>query len=255
MATTRGKLDFFFQFKLSFMGEFEEEFFHVTSCYCDNNPKARSKFYKAVKLAALDFQKLYKTKRMAIDISFDDAISKKHFSKDGLLTYIELVGNTKFGLKALDKICAEKSAFKFSRMQKKDMNKLMELDLESHILDKTSRMRKIFMKKNARKNMAQFYGALLKNNASFVAKENGKLAGDIAYFVDPKNKWGLVAAIFVAKDFQGRGLSFELYKQVLTEFKKKKLELYIGATTTVGVLASAAKIGRIELKRVYLVKI
>ncbi|MBC7429825.1 MAG: GNAT family N-acetyltransferase [Bacteriovorax sp.] len=254
-VSPNGKLAWFFQFKLSFMGEFEEEFFHITTCYCSDSASARKTFYKAIETSAKSFKQFYKMKRMAIDISFDDEASKKYFLKKGIMTYIELVGMTSTGLKALDKIVQPKSSFKFSRMKAEDVNKLIELDLQSHISDKSSRMRTLFMKKNAKKNMQQFYGALLKHNACVVAKDGKKLAGDIGYFIDQENKRGLIACIFVANEFKGKKLSFELYQKVLQDFKKKKLVHYIGATTTDGVLASAMKMGRMEFKRVYLLKI
>lgn len=250
-----GVLNYFIEIRMSFFGEFEEHFFHVTNCYCIEAKAVRRQFYKQIDKAALLMKKEEKVKRMALTFSSEDETSIKHFSKKGELTYIQLVGNTKKGLKALRLVSPAKSGFTFKQLEKRDMKKLIKLDRESHIQDKTSRMRKIFMKPDAEKGMKKFYNALLKNKSCIVAKYGNKFAGNVGYFFDKKNKMGLVASIFVAHEFKGQGLSKLLYKKLLSEFDKKKFDFYLGATTTSGVLATAKQIGRVEQMRVYLLKI
>lgn len=250
-----GTLNYFFTFKKTFMGEFKEHFFYVSSCYCVKSAVIRKQFYKKIIAASLEMKKTEKVKRMFIQVNVDDLISKKYFSINGELTYLELVGKTKKGLKALDSITTNGTKFSVEKLQKKDIKKLVKLDRESHIMDKTSRMRKIFMKPDAEKNLVKFYNALLKNKSCLVVKEGNAPAGTVGYFIDKKNKLGLVASIFVANEFKGKGISKLLYKNLLKEFSKKKLDYYIGSTTTRNVLGSAKKMGRFESKCAYISKI
>ncbi|MEA9357745.1 GNAT family N-acetyltransferase [Bacteriovorax sp. PP10] len=200
-------------------------------------------------------KKTEKVKRMLIQISFDDPVSKKHFSEAGELTYLELVGETKKGLKALESVSLKGTGLRLEKLQKKDIKKLAKFDRESHLVDKSSRMRKIFMKPDAEKMLIKFYNALLRNKGCIVVKEGNTPAGSIGFFVDKKNKYGLVASIYVGNDFKGRGISKLLYKSLLMEFSKKKLAYYIGSTTTQNVLGSAKTMGRLEFKSAYISKI
>ncbi|MBY0415956.1 MAG: GNAT family N-acetyltransferase [Bdellovibrionales bacterium] len=255
VKSNQKKLQYFIQFKKAFFGEFKEHFFHVTECFCQDDKKSRSAFYKEIKRLSLVMKKTEKIKRMAITVDVDDVVSREFFSKLGILTYTELVGDTKKSLKLLEKSISVNKSIKISKLKKEEINPLSKLDQASHIADKTSRMRGIFMKPDALKEMRNFYKMLLKNNACFVAKVDKKLAGNIGFFVDKKNKFGLIACIFVANDFKGRGVSKILYKTVLEEFKKRKLSHFIGASTTTGVLKLATQIGRKPSRHVYLVKI
>lgn len=250
---SENKLMYFFYFKKQFMGEFQENFFQVTHCFCVAEKKARQAFYREIKKSALKMKKAEGVKRMSIVLDRDDSISKSYYGQLGNLTFIELVGKTTKSLSLLKGVSSK--TVKISKMQSRDVNKLINLDLASHLADKTSRMRTIFMKPDAKKQMRMFYKGLLKRKSCFVAREKKKLAGNIGYFVDEKNNHGLIACIFVANEFKGKGISKLLYKTVLNEFKKKKLNFYIGGTTTVGVLEVAKKIGRVESKSIYLVKI
>jgi predicted GNAT family acetyltransferase len=250
-----GVLNYFIEIRMSFFGEFKEHFFHVTNCYCVDAKAVRRQFYKQIDKAAFLMKKEEKVKRMALTFSSEDEVSIKHFSKVGELTYVQLIGNTKKGLKALRLVSPAKSGFTFKQLEKRDMKKLIKLDRESHIQDKTSRMRKIFMKPDAEKGMLKFYNALLKNKSCIVAKHGNKFAGNIGYFFDKKNKIGLIASIFVASEFKGQGLSKLLYKKLLSEFTRKKYEFYLGASTTSAVLSTAKQLGRSAQVKVYLLKI
>lgn len=252
-----GKLGYFFIFRKTFMGEFHEHFFHVSSCYC--LPPVRRQFYAHLKRCAKamkeETKKVEKVRRVAIEISAEDIVSRKYFEKQGILTYIELLGNTKKSLAILRSKQLDNPDIKIALIEKKDINRLVELDRESHIKDKTSRMHTLFKRADAKKGMRKFYQGLLKNKSLLVAKERGKLVGDIGYFLDKKRKLGLIAAIFVARDSQGKGVSRLLYQRVLREFEKQKLPFYLGASTTERVLATAKSIGRTKTKWVYLLKI
>lgn len=250
-----GQLNYLITFKKTFMGEFDEHFFYVSSCYCVNSKTTRKQFYKKIIEASLEMKKTEKVKRMLIQVNSDDLLSKKYFSRNGELTYRELVGKTKKGLKALDSISTEGTKFCIEKLQKKDIKKLVKLDRESHVMDKTSRMRKVFMKPGAEKKLVKFYNGLFKNKTCLVVKEGSIPAGTVGYFIDKKNKVGLIASIFVANDFKGRGISKLLYKNLLKEFSKKKLDYYIGSSTTSNVLSSAEKMGRFESKSAYILKI
>lgn len=100
-----GNLGYFFTFKKAFMGEFHEHFFFVQDAYCTES--MRKAFYAQIKKSALQMKKATakaeKVTRMAIEVSAEDEKSKKHFQKKGVLTYIELLGNTKHGLAILKK--------------------------------------------------------------------------------------------------------------------------------------------------------
>lgn len=250
-----GKLNYFIEYKKTFMGEYKEYFFNVENCYCEKTAALRKLFYKTIHEASLDLKRAEKVKRMLVQLSFDDLLSKKYFSKKGELTYLELVGNTKKGLKGLSVASNNEPDLQVERLQKKDIKKLAKLDRESHLVDKTSRMRKIFMKPDAEEKHVKFYKALLKHKGCFVVKEGSRPAGSIGYFIDKKNKYGLIACIFVGNEFKGRGISKLLYKKLLMEFSRKKLDYYIGSTTTRNVLESAKKMGRVESKSAYILKI
>ncbi len=251
-----GELAYYAHFLCSFMGEFDELVLHIPSLYCVEDKKVRNKFYKEIQKKALEMKTLQKVKRLLVEVSFDDETSKKHFYKHGHLTYVELVGKTTESLNNLKSVDFKKSEFKISKLEKKDINKLIDLDLAAHISDKTSRMRGPFMRPDAKnKMMKPFYNALLTKGTCYVAKIGNRPVGDIGLFVDKENKWGLIACIFVANDFKNKGISKLLYKKAFEDFKKRKLNYYIGSTTTKGVLASAKTIGRRESKSSFLVKI
>ena len=107
-------------------------------------------------------------------------------------------------------------------------------------------MREIFMKPDGKKGMRRFYAHMFKNKTCIVAKESKKIAGSICFFIDKKNQYGLVASIFVARDFQGMGVSKILYLKLLEEFFKRKLQYYIGSSTTQRVLFLSEKMRRKE---------
>lgn len=254
--TGDGKLVYYAGFMTHFMGEFDELVVHIPSLYCVEDKKIRARFYKAIHKKAKEIAQLQKIKRMMIEVSLEDETSKKHFSQTGFLTYIELVGKTSEGLKKLKAVDFKKSEYKISKLEARDVKKLIELDLKSHINDKSSRMRKPFMKPDAKEKMMKpFYNALLTQGNCYVAKLGNRPVGDIGFFIDKENKLGLIACIFVANEYQNKGIAKLLYKKALEDFSEKKLRYYLGATTTKGVLAAAKKIGRKESKSAYLVKI
>ncbi|MDD4974641.1 MAG: GNAT family N-acetyltransferase [Bacteriovorax sp.] len=251
-----GKIAYFIQFNNKVMYELNEEIFTISHCFCLNIPKYRRKFYALIKARALQTKKGMGIKKMAIILFNEDLLSKRYFSKKGKLTYIELVGETSYGLKILSKEkTAKTQSIKVDKIKVNDISKLGELERNSHLQDKSSRMRDVFSRPESLKEITVFYKNLLKRNSCFVVKKDNKIAGSIGYFVDQKNKRGLIASIFVANEFKGLGLSKLLYKKLLQEFSKKKLSHYLGASTTTRVLALSQKIGRVESKSVYIVKL
>jgi predicted GNAT family acetyltransferase len=251
-----GKIAYFIQFNNRIMYELNEEVFTISHCYCLNSSKYRRKFYALIKAHALQAKKGMGIKTMAIILFDGDYLSKKYYSKKGKLTYIELVGETSYGLSILAKEKTKKAQqIKVEKIKARDISKLVLLERNSHLQDMSSRMRDVFSRPGSLKGITIFYKNLLKRNSCFVIKKENKIAGSIGYFVDKKNKRGLIASIFVANEFKGLGLSKLLYKKLLQEFSKKKLSHYIGASTTTRVLALSQQIGRVESKSVYLVKI
>lgn len=250
-------LGYFYTFKKVYMGEFEEHFFYVSDFYC--SPKFRRIFYSRLKKSATEMKKASshpeKVTRVVIEASSEDKVSQRYFQKRGVLTYIQLVGNTKKSLSLLRKMSLPQKGVKIALLQKKDITKLIELDRKAHLEDKSSRMHKLFQRPNARKSMRTFYNGLFKNKSFLVIKVNGKLAGNLGYFLDKKRKLGLIASVFIAKDYQGMGLSKLLYLRALEVFNEHRLPHYLGATTTKGVLAIAQDIGRKDQKWSYLLKI
>jgi L-amino acid N-acyltransferase YncA len=249
----KNNLVYFFMFDKTFMGEFQEHFFHVTSFYCINSSSARRLLYKDIDKAASEMKKLEGLKRMSIEVSAEDQESIDRFSKLGKLTYTLLIGNTKKSLGILEKETTSPK-IKISLGKKAEISKLIRLDLDSHLHDKSSRMHDLY-KTMDRANFNAFYGRLVKRKSLFVARENKQILGSIGYFEDVKNNQGLIAQIFVAHKHKGRGVSKLLYKKVLLEFKKKNLSYYVGGSTTKGVLALAKKMERVQSRHVYLVKI
>lgn len=249
-----GKLNYFFNYKIQFRGDFEEDFLIVDNVFCIENKSHRAKFFSELKKVGLQAKEASKVKRMLIEVDEKDSTLNEHFSKLGKLTSIELIGQVSQSLVIINKIISAEKV-KFSRLKKEDVNKLISLDFKSHASDKSSRMNEIFSKPGARKQAQKFYGGMLKNKSMFVAKVGKKLAGNIGFFVDKKNQIGLVACVFVANEFKGMGLSKHLYLKLLNEFKNLGLKYYIGGTTTKGVLALGEKIGRRPISYVYVTKI
>lgn len=248
-----GKLAYYFQFRPSYMGEFEESFFHILSSYCVEDAKIRRQFYKAIDDSIAVLKTYVKFKRVCNEIPAADELSREFYSKLGFLTYVELIGNTSQGLLNLNNIDL-KSKIKISKIKKSEVKILVKLDQEAHIRDKSSRMNKIFSKPSARKHMVQFYNGVMKRGLCLVARDGKKPVGDIGLFFDKNNNLGLIAAIFVAHNYKNRGISKLLYKMALLEFKKRKLKHYLGATTTIGVMNVAQKIGRVPSKYAYIFK-
>jgi predicted GNAT family acetyltransferase len=246
-------LRYFFIHQCAIMHEFQEEFLVFTNCYCANETSSRKKFFGKIKEISSEFKKKKKIKRIVVEIGAEDLHLKKTLSKKGILTYVELVGNTKKGLMALKDVTSNNISVK--RVDKKDLSKLAALDLESHLSDKTSRMHDIFKRPDGKKIMKGFYNHIYKKRSCFVAKEDKKIAGSVCYFIDTKNKYGLIASIFVSNEYKGQGISKVLYKKLLDEFLKKNLNYYIGSSTTKRVLQLTEKMKRKESSSSYIVKI
>jgi hypothetical protein len=117
----------------------------------------RKKFYNRIKNISYEIKKTKKIKRMVVDIYFDDFLIKKYFMKKGFLTSIELVGRTQDGLRVLKKEKVNVANLTLKKAELRDLPKLVNLDLASHLSDKTSRMREIFMKPDGKKGMRRFY--------------------------------------------------------------------------------------------------
>lgn len=250
-----GEIGFFFTFEQFRMHEFNEDFFFVSNCYCKEDPKFRRKFYRALKSKSLEFKKQHKIKRMVVNISHEDLSTRKYFSKKGFVTALELVGKTKFGLQILKKEVKTNKEFSVKRIQPKDVSMLVKLEMASHLADKSSRMHSIVKRPEGPKLMKDFYSRMLKSKNSFVVKKGKEIAGSACYFIDNNNKYGLIGSIFVAKEFQGMGISKILYKELLQEFYSKRLTYYLGSSTTGKVLSLSAKLERRESSRYIIVKI
>lgn len=245
-----GEIGFFFTFESAVMQEFNERFFRVQYCYCVNDSTVRAIFYRLLKKTSLSYKKKEKIKRMVIQVFAEDTVLKRYFLKKGKLTYIELIGNTQFGLGILKKEKRNLSHLKIKKAVPQDFMKLVSLDMASHLADKSSRMHEIFSKPQGQKAMRGFYTHVLKNKSCFVVKDlknKNKIAGSISYFINKKDNLGLIASIFVANQYKGKGISYLLYQRLLEEFARNKLRHYLGASTTERVLSLSSKIGRKEL--------
>ncbi len=254
----KGKLIYFFQYQLSIMQEFNEQFFHVPLFWSRETAGARKKLLSEIGKEARKNKKEKKIKRMLITVSADETHWIESFKKSGKLTYIELVGKTDESIVRLKKLLKKETkpkGFSFSRLKASDVPALVKLDIESHLKDPSSRMRDIFLKPIGKKLMKNFYRNLVKSGKCFVLRKDGKMAGSIAWFIDQKNHYGLVASIFVAENFKGQGLSKVMYLKLLEEFKRKKCPYYIGSSTTENVLLLAKKIKRKPMNYSFIVRI
>lgn len=250
----QGKLVYFFQFQLTLMHEFNEQFFYVPVLWCKEDVSARKMLLKAIRSEARKSKREKKVQKMLVAVSPEEASLLSHFKKAGRLTYIELVGKTSESLGRLAKESMPRGV-SFSRLKPVDVPVLVKLDLESHLKDPSSRMHEIFAKPIASKLMKNFYRNLVKSKKCFVLKKDGKIAGSIAWFIDKKNHYGLVASIFVAENFKGQGLSKIMYKKLLEEFQRKKCPYYIGSSTTERVLILARKMKRKPMNYCYIIRI
>jgi GNAT superfamily N-acetyltransferase len=252
---TDGRLKYFIISHFAIMTEFNEQFFHVADMYCCPGTSVRREFYGRLKKISKMAAKERSVKRMIISVAADDKISLKHFGKKGMLTYVELYGEVKKSLSILKREKNLPKGITFTRLKKTDIAPLVKLDIDAHLKEPTSRMREIFSKPAGKKLMKDFYRDLLKNKTCLVARFDNKLVGSVAWFVDKRNRNGLVASIFVADKYKGKGISKILYKRLLEEFAKKNLTHYIGSSTTGRVLELAQRLKRIPGSHAYILKI
>lgn len=244
-ATDReGRLHYFMIAHCSIMPEFNEQFFHVPLYWCKDSAPVRKKFRALIGKLARAARKERGITRMVINVTADDETGRTYFQKKGKLTYVELVGRTEKSLEILGRTKTKVKGLSFSRLRSGDISSVVKLDIESHLNDPSSRMRDIFSKPLGKKLMKNFYRNMVKSGNCLLLKKDGKIAGGVAWFIDRKNHYGLVASIFVAEKFKGQGLSKVIYGKLLNEFKKRKCTYYIGSSTTHRVLELAGKLKR-----------
>lgn len=239
-----GKLQYFVISHCSIMPEFNEQFFHVSLFWCEDNALVKRKVRLLIKKLSKAAVKERDVKRMIVSVAANELADIAFYEKKGKLTYIELVGKTEKSLEILQRNHVHTRGFVFSRLTYADLPALVKLDVDSHLNDPSSRMRDIFSTLLGKKLMKNFYRNMVKSGNCLVLKKEGRIAGSAAWFIDRKNKYGLVASIFVAEKFKGMGLSRLIYKKLLQEFKKKKCSYYIGSSTTRRVLDLAVKLKR-----------
>jgi Acetyltransferase (GNAT) family len=247
-----GELTYYFRYYKRHMGELQETFFHVSDCYCVEDKGVRKKFYAEIKKAFFQMKKKEKIKKMMIDIDEGDLLSKRYFFRLGKLTYVLLVGKTQESLKALGTL--ESHGIKISTLKKSDIKKVVKMELDAHIKDKTSRMHEVAKTKASKESWTNFFNFLANNETCFIAKNGSEYIGVIGYFVDSEHKRGMISCVSVASHKQGLGLSKLLYKRVLQEFAKNDCEHFLGSSTTTKVLKSASHLKRKESARAYIVK-
>lgn len=239
-----GKLQYFVIYHCTIMPEFNEQFFYVPLFWCEDNPGAKKKVRSLIQKLAKEAKKERGVTRMIVSVAADDEHEQVYFRKKGRLTYVELVGNTDLSLKILGKKKMEVKGLSFSRLTSSDISSAVKLDIESHLHDPSSRMREIFSRPLGKKLMKNFYRNMVKSGNCQLLKKDGKIAGSACWFIDRKNRYGLVASIFVAEKYKGMGLSKHIYRKLLQEFKKRKCSYYIGSSTTERVLEQAKTLKR-----------
>lgn len=251
-----GDIGFFVLVQVEKMPENQEQVMLVSHCFCLNQPPLRRKFYACIKSKAAKYKKEHKIKSYAIEIYSDDLASKKYFSKKGKLTYKELVGKTRDGLNYLNKTKKETDPLlKITKIKKSDIKKIALLEYQSHLKDVSSRMVDFFRGPNGLTMIEGLYTHLHQKQTCFVLRKKNKIAGAVGYFIDEKKKRGLIASIFISNEFKGQGLSKVLYRLLLEEFQALHLSYYIGSSTTNRVLILSEKMGRVESKSCFLVKV
>lgn len=254
-----GELAYYFIYDCVRMGDLDQEILYFSECYCkddlENGSKIRRAFYSKIKEISLQIKKTKKVKNMIIEVSQKDERTKNYFKKIGKITYLQLLGSVNEGIKILSKEDVNIKNVTFKSLSKKDLSVVVELSLESHLNDKTSRMYEVFKTKKGSALISKFYVRMLKHKSCVVIRIDKKIAGSFCYFVDEKNKTGLIASVFIAKSFKGIGASKLLYKRMLEVFKEKNLKYYLGASTTHNVLAMAQKLGRVEMSTAIIVRI
>jgi len=250
----KGRLVYFYQFQLTLMHEFNEQFFYVAVLWSRDESGSRKKLLASISKMGRQYKKEKKIQKMLIAVSSEETKLLTHFKKAGKLTYIELVGKTDESLNRLNSEVLPRG-FSFTKLKSADVPALVKLELESHLKDPTSRMHEIFAKPIAKKLMKNFYRNLVKSKKCIIIKKEGRMAGAIAWFIDKKNHYGLVASIFVAENFKGQGLSKIMYKRLLEEFKRKKCNYYIGSSTTERVLILAKKMKRKPMNYCFIVRL
>lgn len=246
------KLKYFFIFRKVRMPELDEEFFYISDCYVDSN--SRRQFYLKVNQKFHEIKKATKIKRMFIEIFSEDLHLKKYYLKKGFLSYKLLVGNVNESLVKLNELKSDDHSYQIETAKQKDLNSLIKLDIESNLDDPTSRMHKTYKKMKSTEGVKRFYNYMIKNKNLIILKKNKEILGSVAYFINEELKEGSIASIFVSKKSQGQGVGKELYFELLKIFKKKKIKVYLGSSTTAKVLSLSERIGRVEYSSGIIVK-
>jgi GNAT superfamily N-acetyltransferase len=254
VVDSKGKVECFIFYTIRYQGDLGKVCFILSNMYCRHFKKNKNDFLGLVKNAyKKSKEKDSKISAVLITVSVQDLESDKYFSKIGQLTAIELLGSVKESLNTLRKV-KNINVCKIELLKKEDIDKCIELDIESHIKDPTSRMNKIFKKKNAKKFQKPFYQRLEEEKSAFVAKIGNDIAGMVGFFESKEERLGLVACIFVAQQFKNKGIGRMLYLHLLKHFKSRGHTHYLGSTTTSSVLHLAKKMKRYEMSRVYITK-
>ncbi|MGI4993497.1 GNAT family N-acetyltransferase [Halobacteriovorax sp. GFR7] len=150
----------------------------------------------------------------------------------------ELLASVDDGLKYLSKYEYDKNV-KVVKLNKVLSDEVADIEYLAHKFSTTSRCENF-----PRKMFLGFVENLIKNNVdALVAVEDGKAIGFIVPSIS-RTKIGHIMSISVHPDAQGRGVSKLLYNEALKYYKKKKISVYAGVSSTNEVLGFSKKLKR-----------
>ncbi|WP_412469790.1 MULTISPECIES: GNAT family N-acetyltransferase [unclassified Halobacteriovorax] len=150
----------------------------------------------------------------------------------------ELLASVDDGLKYLSKYEFDKNV-KIVKLNKELRDEVVDIEYLAHKFSATSRCENF-----PRKMFLGFVDGLIKYDVdALVAVEDGKAIGFIVPSIT-RTKIGHIMSISVHPEAQGRGVSKLLYYEALKYFKKKKVSIYAGVSSTNEVLGFSKKLKR-----------
>ena len=180
-----------------------------------------------------------KVKRLSFCLKYKDKkivglLKKMNFK----VSSWEYIGSVENGLTYLEK---NKDTHPIRPMSyKKDIKRVMEIEVIAHKKDKSSRIKSHSPKKI--NEMKKHYKKMCETKSAFVVENKKNVIGAIGTY--PNKTLALLGTIVVDPKHQGKGVAKSLYKAALNDLKTRKSKYYKGYTTTDKVFSLGKKMKR-----------
>ncbi|EPZ52109.1 acetyltransferase, GNAT family [Bacteriovorax sp. BAL6_X] len=184
------------------------------------------------------FQNVKRIKRAHFYVPVKSQIYNQLIELGGRSRGQELLATTDDGLKYLSQYEYDNDV-KVVKLSKKYRDEIADIEYLAHKYSKSSRCENF-----PRKMFLWFVDHLIENKVeALVAVEDGRAIGFIVPSIT-KARIGHIMSVSVHPDDQGRGVSKLLYYEAMKYFKKNKIRVYAGVSSTNEVLAFSKKLKR-----------